>query len=438
MQASRWPVLLKRVIANDRLWIFSAAAFSRISNFITNVILARYGGSAVLGTYSAILSTAATVVQPAWWSLSTSATLETRSTPDANARRAVIAAQVCWSLLIAGVCGIAFVALQYGTEISGDSSAHDALGTLTGLIVVVSILVTAALQGALHGMGVYKPVAVRTIAVAFVSALVAVPAVLCLKLVGALAVLSFQYVLTPAALARLASPSARERHRFTEAFRAARVQLIRCVPNAVATFITSGTYWLATIFLVERSYGIAGVGVFSVGASWLTIEMMAATAWGGLSLRTLSEAQASSAHDFRLAIRRVLMKEVGFTGAIALLVCFCAVPLSRLYGMANTPLPAILRLNALTAVAMAAAVTCERSMYCLGQQRLWLRSRVIGGLLMLGLARWLLPRGLPYGAVALFAGQAGTVALCALYLWRGGRQPRSDGPVPAAGWRLTR
>ena len=430
MQAPRWPALLNRLCANDRLWIFSAAAFSRISNFITNVFLARYGGPAVLGAYSATLSTASTVVQPVVWSLSTSATLETRCALDANARRAVTAAHVYWSLLIAGICGIAFVALQYGTDISGDSSAHGTLGTLTGLIVVVSVLLTAALQGALHGAGVYKPVAARMIAVAFASVLVAVPAVLHLKLVGALAALSLQYVLTPAVLARLASPSARQRHRFTQAFGAARVQLIRSVPNAVATFISSGTHWLATIFLVERWYGIAGVGVFSVGASWLTIELMAVTAWGGLSLRTISEAQASSAHDFRLAIRRVLMKEVCFTGAIALVVCLCAVPLARVYGMANTPLPAILRLNSLTAVAMAAAITCERSMFCLGQQRLWLWSRVIGGLLMLGLARWLLPIGLEYGAVALFAGQAGTVALCALHLWCGGWQPRSDRPVP--------
>jgi hypothetical protein len=431
-------VLLRRLISNDRIWIFAAAAFSRISNFATNVILARYGGAAVLGAYSATLSTATTVVQPAVWSLSTSATLETRSATDASGRRAVTAAHVSWSLLIAGICAVAFVALHYWTDGSGDSSAHDALGTLTGLIVVVSMLLTAALQGALHGTGVYKPVAARMIAVAFVSVLVAVPGVLHLKLVGALAVLSFQYVLTPAALARLASPSARERHRFTQAFGAARVQLIRSMPNAVATFISSGTHWLATIFLVERSYGIAGVGVFSVGVSWLTIELMAVTAWGGLSLRTISEAQASSAHDFRLAIRRVLMKEVCFTGAIALVVCLCAVPLAGVYGMANTPLPTLLRLNSLTAVAMAAAITCERAMFCLGQQRLWLRSRVIAGLLMLGLARWLLPMGLEYGAVALFAGQAVTVAVCALHLWRGGWQPRADRPVPAADWKLTR
>jgi hypothetical protein len=86
--------------------------------------------------------------------------------------------------------------------------------------------------------------------------------------------------------------------------------------------------------------------------------------------------------------------------------------------MANTPLPAILRLNSLTAVAMAATVTFERSMFCLGQQRLWMRARVMGGLVMLGLARWLLPIGLEYGAIALFAGQAATVVPCVIRLWR--------------------
>jgi len=406
------------LIASDRLWIFSSTALSRVSNFLTNVILARYGGPAVLGAYSATLNTATTVVQPVVWSLSTSATLETQSAADASARRAVAVAHVYWSLVIAAVCGIGFVAVQYATEFAGAGAAHGALGTLTGLIVIVSVLLTSGLQGALHGAGVYKPVAARQIAVAFVSVLVAVPGVVLLRLVGALAALSFQYVLIPAGLAQLAKPSGTERARVVRAFAAARGQLIRSMPNVVATFISSGAHWLTTILLVKRSYGISGVGVFAVGLSWLTIEMMAVTAWGGLSLRTISEARASSAQEFRLAIRRVLVKEVCFTGAIALLVCLCAVPLAHLYGMANTPLPTILRLNSLTAVAMTATVTFERSMFCLGQQRLWMRARVMGGLVMLGLARWLLPIGLEYGAIALFAGQAATVVPCVIRLWR--------------------
>jgi hypothetical protein len=406
------------LIASDRLWIFSSTALSRVSNFLTNVILARYGGPAVLGAYSATLNTATTVVQPVVWSLSTSATLETQSAPDASARRAVAVAHVYWSLVIAAVCGIGFVVIQYATELDGAGAAHGALGTLTGLIVIVSALLTSGLQGALHGAGVYKPVAARQIAVAFVSVLVTVPGVVVLKLVGALVALSFQYVLIPAGLAQLAKPSGTERARVVRAFATARGQLVRSLPNVAATFISSGAHWLTTILLVERSYGISGVGVFAVGLSWLTIEMMAVTAWGGLSLRTISEARASSAQEFRLAIRRVLVKEVCFTGAIALLVCLCAVPLAHLYGMANTPLPTILRLNSLTAVAMAATVTFERSMFCLGQQRLWMRARVMGGLVMLGLARWLLPSGLEYGAIALFAGQAATIVPCVIRLWR--------------------
>lgn len=418
MQAPRWPVLLNRLLASDRLWIFSAAAFSRISNFITNVILARYGGPAVLGTYSVTLTTATTVVQPVVWSLSTSATLETRNAPDTDARRAVTAAHVYWSLLIAGICGIVFVVLQGGTDISGDGAAHGALGTVTGLIVVVSMLVTAALQGALHGTGVYKPVAARTIAVAFASVLVAVPGVLVLKLAGALAALSFQYVLIPVVLAHLARPCARQRHRVAEAFGAARGQLVRSVPNALATFVSSGTTWLTTIVLVERSYGIAGVGVFAVGLSWQTIEMMAVTAWGGLSLRVLSEAQASSAVDFRSAARRVLVKDVSFTMVIAAILFLCAHPISRIYGMGHTSLPDILRVNAIAGLVLAAMQSFERSMFCLGKQRLWMRARVLGGLCMLGLAWWIIPMHLEYGAVAVLVGHLVTVAVCALHLWR--------------------
>jgi len=411
-------VVLNRLIANDRIWIFAAAAFSRISNFLTNVILARYGGPAVLGVYSATLSTATTVVQPVVWSMSTSATLETQSAPDANARRAVTAAHVSWALRIAGVCGIAFLILQYGTDIAGDGAAHDALGALTGLIVVVSMLVTAALQGALHGAGVYKPVAVRTTAVAFVCVVVAVPGVLVLELAGALAALNVQYLLLPAALAHLARPCTGDRNRVAEAFAAARAQLIRSVPNVVATFVSSGTLWLTTIFLVQRSYGIAGVGVFAVGLSWQTIQMMPVIAWGGLSLRVMSEAQAASASDFRSAVRRVLAKDVSFTMVIAAIMFVCAHPISRIYGMVNTPLPMILRVNAITGLVLAAMQVFERSMFCLGKQRLWMHARVLGGLCMLGLAPWIIPVHLEYGAVAVLAGYLVTVVICVLHLWR--------------------
>jgi len=415
----RWPLLLRRLIASDRVWIFASSMFSRISNFLCNVILARYGGPAVLGTYSATLGTATATVSPLVWSLSTSATLGTRGAPDEPTQRAVIAAHVYWALLIACGSSAGFLILQAGADVGGVGAPHAALSMLIGLVVVVSMLVTAVLQAALHGLGVYKPVARRLIAVSVACVLVAIPAVLALGLAGALLTLGFQYALLPIALAYLARPSARERARVRAAFRAATRQLVQSLPNLAATLIAAAAYWLTMIFLFHRSHGVAGIGVQAVGTSWLTIEMMPVAAWGGLSLRVLSEARATSPAAFRSAIRRILWKDVTFTLAIASLVFLCAAPLSSLYGMADTPLPTILRINSVTALVMAATQAFERSMFCAGQQKPWLRARAIGSLCMLALAWWLVPMRLEHAAIALLCGYCTTAAICVFYLLRG-------------------
>jgi O-antigen/teichoic acid export membrane protein len=231
---------LRRLVASDRLWILGASLFSRFSNFLSNLILARYGGPATLGAFSAIHGTATTAVSPLLWSLSSSATLEARSAPDESARRAAVAAHVYWALLIACGSCVGFLILESGAGLDGEGASHAALRVLTGLVVVVSMLVTAVLQAALYGGGVYKPVARRLVAVSFICVLVVIPAVLVHGLAGALLALSFQSLLLPVALAHLARPSMRERERVREAFRAATRQLVRSLPNLLATLVAAG------------------------------------------------------------------------------------------------------------------------------------------------------------------------------------------------------
>jgi O-antigen/teichoic acid export membrane protein len=401
--------LLKRLLASDRLWIAGSAAFSRVSNFITNVTLARYGGAAALGTYSVTLNTAAAALQPVLWSVSTSATLESRAARNDHARRAVVTAHVYWALLLGIVPGLAFPFLVNG---AGVAASHDLLATVAGLIVLASMLVTTALQGVLHGAGEYKPVAVRLVAVSVVCVVVAVPAVMVLGLAGALATLILQYLLLAAALLRLARPTITERRLVRDAFAATRLQLIQSAPNVLATLIATAASWLTTIFVVKESHGMAGVGVFAVGTSWLTILMMPVAAWGGLSMRNLSAARARSQHDFRAAVRHILIKDVSFTLVMAGLVFICADRIAALYAMGNTPLPAILRLTSVIGLVLAMTLVFERSMFCLGEQRAWLRARVIGNLCTLGLAYWLVPLKLEYGALAVLIGHACTAVIC--------------------------
>lgn len=401
--------LLKRLLASDRLWIACSTAFSRVSNFITSVMLARYGGAAVVGTYSVVMNTAAATAQPVLWSVQTSATLETRAARSDNTRRAVVTAHVYWALLLSVVCCLAFPFLM---SRAGVAEAHSTLATVTGLIVIASLLVTTALQGALHGAGEYKPAALRLVAVSVVCLTVAVPAVIVLGLAGGLATLIIQYLLLAAALLRLARPTTTERRLVKEAFVAARAQLIRSAPNVLATLISTGAHWLTTIFVIQSAHGIAGVGVFSVGTSWLVIQVMPVSAWGGLSMRTLSSARASSMQEYRTAFRRLLIKDMSFTLLLAVPVFIFAHHIAALYEMADTPLPAILRVGSVIALVLATTQVLERSMFCLGEQRAWLRARLLGNLCTLGLAYWLVPMKLEYGAVAGLIGNTCTAVVC--------------------------
>jgi O-antigen/teichoic acid export membrane protein len=417
-------------MTSDRLWLASSAGFSRISNFVTNVLLARYGGAATVGTYSLTLNTAAAAMQPLAWSVQTSATLETRAADSDSARRAVVTAHVYWALLLSLVCGVVYLFLVNG---EGVDPTDDLLATVTGLIVVTSMLVTTALQGALHGAARYKPVAVRLVAVSLICVAVGVPAVTLLGLTGALATLCVQYLLLAGALLRLARPTTTERRLVREAFAAAKLQLTRSAPNVLATLVATGASWLTTVFIVKQSHGMAGLGVFAVGRSWGVIQMMPVNACSGLSMRTLSAAGASSARDFRIALRRVLIKDESFTLLMAVPVFVFADRIAGLYAMADTPLPTILRVGSISVLLGTMSQVFERAMFCLGHQRAWLRARLSGNLCMLGLAYWLVPMKLEYAAVALLSCHICSVSLCMLALRRSTWTPVSTKSLGGAG-----
>jgi len=120
----------------------------------------------------------------------------------------------------------------------------------------------------------------------------------------------------------------------------------------------------------------------------------------------------SSPHDFRAAVRGVLVKDMSFTLLMAVLVFIFADRIAALYAMANTPLPTILRVSSITALVLTTAQVFERSMFCLGEQRAWLHARVIGNLCTLGLAYWLVPMKLEYCAIAVLSGHTCTAVLC--------------------------
>src|SRR5690606_37397579 len=101
---------------------------------------------------------------------------------------------------------------------------------------------------------------------------------------------------------------------------------------------------------------------------------------------TLSAAAASSPHDFRTAVRRVTVKDGALTLAIAVPVFIFADRIAAIYAMADTPLPAILRVTSISSLVLTTAQVLESAMFCLGQQRAWLRGRLSGNLCMLGLA----------------------------------------------------
>jgi hypothetical protein len=150
-------------------------------------------------------------------------------------------------------------------------------------------------------------------------------------------------------------------------------RLVSGLPTIGTTTLSAAVSWLCTVYYVAQFHGVAAIGLLAVATQWLTLMLLPATSWGGMTLKTLIEA---AAHQDAGLVRRVILdlvrKNLLVTLALGVLVGSSAAFIASAYKLGGSGLVAILWINCLTGLISAANNVMERLFICINRQGMWL------------------------------------------------------------------
>jgi len=385
-----------------RFWVLFANLVTRGVGFATSFIIARISGAQALGEYSALVNTAATVIAPFLQVVGNNSTvLAVHACREGGVTVGRVAVA---NLLLAAVLAVAsfpvFLILQ-NLALGGAKAdeSHLWLGLTAAGSVVVGQLCGAVLLGCCYGTGQFAGSSRVSIGVSLTVVVLVLPVVLLWGLAGAYATLAFASVAPPLALAysmfRGEQRSGRMVFGNQDALRNAITQFRASLPSVAATAVSAAVYWLCTIYFVQRSFGIEGVGLVAVAAQWLTVMLLAATSWGGVSLKILTEAVASGDPSaVQKATFGLLEKNLAVTLAASFIVVLGAGWIGKSYGLGDSGLDLLLRLNAGCAVVGACNIIFERLLWAINRQSAWFAFSAAGFLVQVAITAFFIEAGL--------------------------------------------
>lgn len=403
------------VLQSPRVWMLLGALLTRAAGFITSFALARFVGAEALGIYAATVNTASSVVSPFSGVMANNATVMASAAVRSGDQAFALAARANMAVALA----LAAVSLcVFGLLASASLSAGiDRAGywvIVGGASVVIGQVSAAVLQGFHHGAG-------RFIAVSRAYAVVAVLAVLGLGpalwfggLQGALGLL-VAFSLGPVALmahgvlfscgGRGAIPS----ETWREVFR----RLRACIPSIGATAVNAAVNWLCAIFLVQQAHGLEGVAVVAVALQWTTLVLMPATSWGGVTLKSLSEAlHSGEPNALRTTMLDLMKKNVVATLMLGGGVAALASVLANAYGLVEAGLGGLLVFCALGASVASLNNVFERLLLCLDKQHYWFLFSSAGYVVQLLLTYALIDQGMLVFAAGVLSASLTLNVLC--------------------------
>lgn len=402
---------LAAIVQSNRFWSTVASLAQRASSFVAAFVLARWAGAAALGHYSAVVATAGVTV-PFIGILCNSATVAVNQTlrdgADGSAWSVTEAFTTAAFALVA-VCGLAFVILSYFAEGIEAAATLMALGLAAGMINILRQVMTAVHRGVLYAFGMFRRVGAAIAISAFLAILLGVPAVIRFGLSGAFGALMGSDLLCTIVLAIVVHRALRERVKKT----LSRVpngvvkRLFRDTPAVAAHSVTAAAAWLTTVYFVGHWHGAAGIGVLGIGTQWTNILMLTVVSWGGVTVKAIADAMADSSKGaLRRTILELLRKNLGITAIGSLGVLLAADFFANACHLHGTPLAAVLRWNALSAMFLATSNVFERVLYCEGRQTFLLRASLIATAIQVVASIGLTPLGVEYAAIALLVGNA--------------------------------
>lgn len=402
------------LINPSRSWVLVANIAARGTGFLMTFLISRFLGAHSLGEYSSLMSTVSSAIQPfAQATSNNSILLVHRVDDDAASVRSTTIAGLFVTITLSAISLLIFLVLRRlaGTEEGPDSWLDDAAGAT----FVIGQLAGAVLLGAFYGTGKFVEAA-KVSTVASLSTIVMAPlAIVAFGLPGAYVMVAFSALVSPCALAyRLFSGS-----RALKAFRTADFipvarQFLTNLPSVARAGVATASFWLCTVFFVQQSFGVEGVGEVAVAVQWLTFILLATSSWHGLTLKALAEAASNRDIDiltaamFSLLKRNLLITLVG-----ALSVAAAADIIANAYGLGHTQLALLLRLNCCIALIAACNETFEQLMLCLNLQSWWFLSSLAGFSVQIGITAAFIGSGLPTVMWASLAG-ATVLLLCCI------------------------
>lgn len=401
------------LISTSRSWIFVANIAARGTGFLMTFLISRVLGTHALGEYSSLMSTVSSAIQPFAQATSNNTILLVhRVEDDAASVRSMTIASLLVTIGLSAISLLIFLTLRRVAE-SHDDGTTIWLDDAAGAAFVIGQLAGAVLLGAYYGTGKFVEGA-KLSTVASVFTIVAAPlAIVTYGLSGAYVMVAFSALMPPCALAyRLFSLSGA-----WQAFRAADFmpvarQFVTNLPSIARAGVATASFWLCTVFFVQQSFGVEGVGVVAVAVQWLTFILLATSSWHGLTLKALAEAASSRKVETVTATMRSLLKRnLLVTVAGALSVAAAADIIADSYGLGHTQLALLLRLNCCVALIAACNETFEQLMLALNLQSLWFLSSLAAFGVQVGITAVFINTGLPAVIWASLAG-AGTLLLC--------------------------
>lgn len=399
--------------SSPRVWMLFASLATRGAGFIVSLFIARLAGASALGTYSALVNTAASVATPFAQILTNNSTVTGAESSRSGGDDYRLKAQASFllALLLSAVSAVALLLLYKFTL--GSEASPSPVVLAVGMFVVIAQVLGAVGLGFLYGAGEFMLASRISFLAALVLCLAAYPAIQNYGLNGALCLLLLASLFPPVLMGirvltrdcsfgdTTESPSV--------AWRQVKSQFVRSLPSVAAITVNNGVNWICTIYLVQSVYGAAGVGIVAVAAQWLNLMLIPATSWGGVSLKALSDAIASG--DEKTAWRAssgLMRKNLLVTLALAGLIALASGLIVRTYGLSDTEVALLICINATCALVASVNNVFERFLLALDRQDWWLffslasfSAQLAVTLLFIAKGLWMVPVGVLVASIIL-------------------------------------
>lgn len=367
--------LLNRARSADFLLVI-AQLFQRGFGFLASLAIARISGLDAVGLYTSLQITSSTPTTPLSMPLANSANLVSSERASSVGLRALFAAHAPVSLvfgLIAACSSAALLGLAHGgtqTWVLLPASMAFLAVILLSWGQLLSQLASGIYHGADRAMEVARITATVTGSVMLlcipVAWLTGMPGVLVLSVVAAVAP-----GLLLAARAFLSRKPPATHDKDLVPLRQHATQGVKyAMPSVLSTVIRNGVSWLCAIYIAQQHHGAAGMGLITIGLQWMGMMQLPVGSWGG---RIVAEfAAPAGASDQRHKLRHWLIKCMGTTALIALVVALASPWIAGLYRADIQTMSVLLMINGMVSVIMAGTYVQERVAFCQGKQRQWL------------------------------------------------------------------